>query len=133
MVKNIYTYSSSTLCAMLQQLCKGLSGESRRDDLELFKGAQEVQGVKCGNTDRSWPVSTLKEDFQVGGPLLLASIVGGVVSLLSSALRLSAAEKTRMRQSFFEAQEEDMRKECSVRRTSTLDDWKPSVGGDVTV
>ncbi|KAF3847113.1 hypothetical protein F7725_020141 [Dissostichus mawsoni] len=114
-------------------LCKGLSGESRRDDLELFKGAQEVQGVKCGNTDRSWPVSTLKEDFQVGGPLLLASIVGGVVSLLSSTLRLSAAEKTRMRQSFFEAQEEDMRKECSIRRTSTLDDWKPSVGGDVTV
>ncbi|KAF3837652.1 hypothetical protein F7725_009420, partial [Dissostichus mawsoni] len=93
-------------------LCKGLSGESRRDDLEVFKGAQEVQGVKCGNTDRSWPVSTLKEDFQVGGPLLLAKgIVGGVVSLLSSALRLSAAEKTRMRQSFFEAQEEDMRKE----------------------
>ncbi|CAM4573984.1 unnamed protein product [Leuciscus chuanchicus] len=57
---------------MLQQLCEGLSGESRRDDLEFLNGAQEIQCIKRGIGDRGWPISTAKEVLQVRGPLLLA-------------------------------------------------------------
>ena len=51
MSKNNNTNSSSTLGAMLQQLCEGLSGESRRDDFQFLKGAQEVQRVQRVSRD----------------------------------------------------------------------------------
>ena len=74
MAKNNNTNSSSTLGAMLQQLCKGLSGESQRDDFQFLKGAQEVHRVQRGSIDWGWPISTPKEVLHVRGPLLLARL-----------------------------------------------------------
>ena len=74
MSKNNNTNSSSTLVAMLQELCEGLSGESRRDYFQFLKGAQEVQRVQRGSIERGWPISTLKEVLHVRGPLLLARL-----------------------------------------------------------
>ena len=51
MAKNNKTNSSSIFGAMLQQLCKGLSGESWRDDFQFLKGAQEVHCVQRGSID----------------------------------------------------------------------------------
>jgi len=59
---------------MFQQFCKGLSGESWRNDLEFLKGAQEVQCIKCGIGDGGWPISTSEEVLHVRGPLLLACL-----------------------------------------------------------
>jgi len=60
-VKNNYTYFSPTLCAMLQQLSKSLSGESRSDNFEFLKGTKEVQRVQCGRVDSCRSISTPKE------------------------------------------------------------------------
>ncbi len=77
-VKQFYnmvnTYPPTTLCTMLQQLCKGLSGQCRSDDFQFSYTAEKVEGIQSRRAGGSWPVSTVYEVHELWSPLLLACL-----------------------------------------------------------
>lgn len=76
--KRIYnmlnTYPPTTLCTVLQQLCKGLSGQCRRNDFQFSYTAEKIDGIQSRRAGGSWPVSTVYKVHELWSPLLLACL-----------------------------------------------------------